>query len=61
MMTWLKKTDFFATDQGCSHVDHCTFCCLRKSNDIVGVAFVDVSDCVVGVTKLKGSIRKEEL
>jgi hypothetical protein len=34
---------------------------LRKSDDIVGVAFIDVSGCVVGVTKLKGSIRKEEL
>jgi hypothetical protein len=56
-----KNPNFFATDRGCSHVDHCSFCSLRKSDDIVGVAFIYVSGCVVGVTKLKGSIRKEEL
>ncbi len=36
-------------------------CHLTNSNNIIGVAFVDISDRVLGVTKLKGSIGKEDL
>ncbi len=47
------KSDFFAKEIGSTLVDHCAFCSLEGNDDIVGLAFLDASNSVVGVKKKK--------
>ncbi len=45
------KPDFFATEFGCSLVNHCAFCHRCDSDDLLGLAFVESSGSVISVSK----------
>jgi hypothetical protein len=45
------KPVFFATELGCSLVNHCAFCHRCDSDDLLGLAFVDSSGSVISISK----------
>ncbi len=53
------KPDFFATELGCSLVNHCSFC--HRSDNLLGLAFMDSSGSVISVSKFSTNVSIDDL
>jgi len=53
--------NFLSCVDGCDSADHCAFCSVIGSSDIVGLAFCSEEGNVIGVTKFEASIPQNDI